>query len=464
MSVASTPTPRQDEPEALIEEAWELAWRRRRRRIAATVVVLVVAGVAIIAGVSQSGGETRRGGAGASAGVAAGVQFVGRVWYSRSIADRLTPSPVVPRVMRVGQKAGPVPVVYFHTRTSYETWIGRDGSFRQRQVILSESFATAAGRRRWRAAHQTLPSGLAVGTGSDGLEVGDGEFPAGLDSSQSDPGDSLFTAQQLLSLRDSPRALSRALLAAQRALNRRQAEAYVQSGPRHATEVARLLRAADSHEQLTFAVLDSVSSLAISPIAHAFRRQLLSAASITPGVRTSTSDGRLSLSVPGVNLDGPVMFDRRTGELVQGMPQSPGTIIAQGVVGAIGALPDGLQPIKSRHLPSPPMAKLTPTTGTAHTTFTLHLPARAAGATSTPHVFADMTGPTGPNCHYQNSQPGIARIPTGTSQGPIDSFTIAPRTIGRDSWCPGRYGLQVAAGKDATLGTGQGSTVYFTIR
>jgi hypothetical protein len=464
MSVASPPTPRPDEPEALIEEAWELTRRRRRRRIAAAAVLLVVMGVAVLVGVSQSGGQTRGGGGRASAGVAADARFVGRVWYSRSIADRLTPSPIVPQVMRAGQKAGPVPVVWFRTRTSTETWIGSDGSFRQRQVVLSESFATAAGRRPWRAAHQSLPSGLAVGTGSDGVNVGHGEFPAGLDSSQSDPGDSLFTAQQLLRLPDGSRALRGALLAAQRALNRRQEEAYVQSGPRHAAEVARLLHASDSREALAFGVLDSVSSLAISPISDAFRRRLVSAASITPGVRTSTSGTRLGLSVPGVNLGGPVVFDRRTGELVQGMPQAPGTIIAQGVIGAIGALPHGLRPIKARHLPTPPMPKLTPATGTTHTGFTLQLPARAVGAISAPHVFADMTGPTGPNCHYQNSQPGIARIPTGTSRGGIDSFTITSRAIGRDSWCSGGYGLQIAAGQDATLGTGQGSTVYFTVR
>jgi hypothetical protein len=464
MSVVSPPKPGQDEPEALIEEAWELTRRRRHRRFAAAVVLLVVMGVAVIVGVAQSGGQTPRGGGRGSAAAAADPGFVGRVWFSRTIADRLTPSPIVPRVMRAVQKAGPVPVVYFHIRTSYETWIGSDGSFRQRAVVLSDSFATAAGRRRWRAAHQSLPSGLAVGTGSDGVIVGNDEFPAGLDSSQSDPGDSLFTAQRLLRLPPSPRAVQRALLGAQRALIRRQEEAYVQSGPHHAAEVARLVRMNDSREPLAFAVLDSVSSLAISPISDKLRRRLLSAASITPGVRTSTSGTRLDLTVPGLKFGGAVVFDRRTGQLLDGMPQAPGTIVAQGIVGAIGALPDGLRPVNARHLPTPPMPKLTPTKGTAQTTFTLQLPAVAVGAIRAPQVFADMAGPTGPDCHYQYSQPGVARIPTGTSQGGIDSFTVAPQVIGRDSWCPGRYGLQVAVGKNGTLGTGQGSTAYFTVR
>jgi hypothetical protein len=464
MSVASPPAPRQDEPDALIEEAWELTRRRRRRRIAAAVLLLVVMGIAVGVGVSRSGGQTRRGGGSASAGVAAQGPFVGRVWYSRTIVHQLAAAPIVPRVIRAGQKAGPVPVVYFHTRTSYETWIASDGSFRQRQVVLSASFATAAGRRRWLRAHQSLPSGLAVGTGSDGIDVGGGEFPAGLDSTQSDPGDSLFTAQQLSRLPDSPRALRRALLGAQRALTRRQAEAYVQSGPHHAAGVARLVALNDSRGQLAFAVLDSVSSLAISPISDQLRRRLISAASITPGVRMSTFGTRLDLTLLGLKFGGPVVFDRRTGELLQGMPQAPGTIVAQGIVGAIGALPQGLPPINARHLPAPPVPKLTPTMGTAQTTFTLQLPARAVGATSAPYVFADMAGPTGPDCHYQHSQPGVARIPTGTSSGGIDSFTVAPRVIGRGSWCSGRYGLQVAVGKDATLGTGQGSTIYFTVR
>jgi hypothetical protein len=464
MSVVSPPTPRQDEPEALIEEAWELTRRRRHRRFAAAVVVLVVMGVAVILGVSQSGGQSPRGGGRTSAPAAADPGLVGRVWYSRTIANRLTPSPIVPQVIPAGQKAGPVPVVYFRTRTSYDTWIGSDGSFRQRQVVLSASFATAAGRKRWRAANQSLPSGLAVGTGSDGVDLGNGEFPAGLDSSQSDPGDSLFTARHLLGLPHNPRAVQRALLGAQRALTRRQEEAYVQSGPHHAADVARLVRLNDSREQQAFAVLDSVSSLAISPISDQLRRRLLSAASITPGVRTTASGTRVDLTVPGLKFSGRVVFDRRTGELLNGMPQAPGAIIAQGVVGAIGALPHGLRPVKARHLPTPPMPKLTPTTGTGQTTFTLLLPARAVGVTRAPQVFADMAGPTGPDCHYQYSQPGVARIPTGTSRGRIDSFTVAPQVIGRDSWCPGRYGLQVAVGKNGTLGTGQGSTAYFTVR
>jgi hypothetical protein len=73
-------------------------------------------------------------------------------------------------------------------------------------------------------------------------------------------------------------------------------------------------------------------------------------------------------------------------------------------------------------------------------------------------------GPTGRDCHYQYSQPGVARIPTATSHAGVDSFAISPAAIGRTRWCPGRYVLQVAARPDGTLGTGQGSTVYFIVR
>ena len=273
-----------------------------------------------------------------------------------------------------------------------------------------------------------------------------------------------MTTQQVLRLPDSPRALREALLVAPRALNRRQLEAYVQSGPYHDPQVARLLHGSDGRDQLAFEVLDGVSSLAISPISDALRRCLVIAATLIPGVHTSTSGTRLALTVPGVNFGGPVVFDRRMGRLLQGMPQAPGTIIAQGVVASIGVQPHRLPQIQARHLLTPAIPRLTPSTGTAHTSFTLKLPARAIGATTAPSVWADMTGPTGPNCHYQDSQPGTARIPTGTSHGRVDIFTVAPRAIGRDSWCSGRYGLRIAAGKDATLGTGQGSTVYFTIR
>jgi hypothetical protein len=165
MTVVSPPTPRRDEPEALIEEAWELTRRRRHRRFAAAFVLLVVMGGAVIVGVSQSGGQTARGDGRGSA-AAADPGFVGRVWFSRTTVDRLTPAPIVPRVMGVGQKPGPVPIVYFRTRTSYETWIGSDGSFRQREVVLSASFATAGdasvGERPISPCRRVLPSAPAA--------------------------------------------------------------------------------------------------------------------------------------------------------------------------------------------------------------------------------------------------------------------------------------------------------------
>ena len=460
MSIATPPAARDAEPEALIEEAWDLTRRRRRRRARAVAVALVVVGLVVAFGVSRSGGQVSGPGPGRPVGVGVAARFVGRVWYSRTIVSQLAPAPIVPRMMRAGEQSGPVPVVFFRTRVSYETWVGSDGSFRQRRVVLSRSFLSCAGSRRWMRAHQPSPQ-TDVRTGSDGLRVGDGEFPAGVNDSQSDPGDSLLTAHQLLTLPTSAQAISRLLLAAQRALTRRQMQAYVQGGPHHAVAVARLVRRNDHPGHLATAVLGSVSSLAISPISDPLRRRLLATTRLIPDVDTSISAQRVTLTAPVKNPTERVVFDRSTGQLLAGMPQATGTITAQGVVSSLRALPHGVRPIAARHLPPPLLPTLTPTTGSADTVFTVILPATTVATAGAPHVMAMMTGPTGSDCHYQYSKSGTARIPPGTTNGSIDSFAVSPAAIGRNSWCPGRYGLQIAIG--ATLGTGHGSTVYFTI-
>lgn len=143
--------------------------------------------------------------------------------------------------------------------------------------------------------------------------------------------------------------------------------------------MARLVRLNDTRQRLAFAALDDVSSLAISPISDQLRRRLEHPASVTPGVRASTV-ARLTLTLAGLNLGGPalrVVFDRRTGWLLQGMPQSPGAVIAHGKVDVIGELRHGVRAIAARHLPAPPVPTLTPATGTAGTTFTLGLPVAA---------------------------------------------------------------------------------------
>ena len=209
-------------------------------------------------------------------------------------------------------------------------------------------------------------------------------------------------------------------------------------------------------------MLDSVSSLAISPLSDQLRLRLLAATRLIPGVHTSASAARLSLHARPESHRG-VVFDRRTGRLLGGRPGAPGTIIAQGVVGSLGAPPHGVRPIPARHLPPPPAPTLTPATGSADTVFTLTLPAAAVGSVAAPRVLALMAGPTGPGCHYQYSKPGVAQIRTGTSNGSTDTFAVSPTVIERSSWCAGRYGLQIAVGSNPALGTGQGSTLYFIV-
>lgn len=455
------------DPEALIEEAWERTRRRRRRQCAAVAVTLVCAAVGVgiahgsLTGRSAAGGRPR---AGAGAGT---VRVGGDYWYTRAVLSDREPLPIVPRIMRVGQKPGPVPLVYFNVRMSIETWIGQDGTVRQRQLQLSRTFASAAGRRRWDAARQTFPGGLA---GTDVLAAGDTRFPvsANVPSGQGgDPGDGLFTFAQLLRLPLAPAALRVVLEHAESALARRGLDAYVRPGPRHARAVARLMAQwAQNQEQLY-----TLSQLLESPLPNRLRLALVGAVARMPGVTIARNPpaGRIVLTQRNERESG-LTVDAASGRLIA---FGPSRVTAQGPTSSTRSLPAGIKPIRGDpRVPAPVPVTVTPSAGGAGTAFSIEIPRPAISSSSAtaPFLQAMLFGPTGPDCTFWNSHPPTAIVPPGrptTVEGqPGFRYQLLPTAIKRARWCPGRYQLQVTplspAGGTARALAGPSAT-YFTV-
>lgn len=176
-----------------------------------------------------------------------------------------------------------------------------------------------------------------------------------------------------------------------------------------------------------------------------------------PGVReTAARDGRGRPGVEVANGGLSLIFDPRTGALrseTTGMifdQGTAGTILAQGPVPDLVAIPRGLTPIRSL-VARPPAITLAPATGTRTTTFTLRLavPHSPTTAQRPPPLAAEMFGPTGPNCIYWLSRPPNTRIPAGTithrHHHTFATYRITPAAIGRRAWCPGRYQLMLTA-------------------
>jgi hypothetical protein len=453
MSVATPTPPRHDETEALIEEAREIARHRRRRRFALVALAVAVLGaIAIWVGVAQSGTGPRSGARSPAIGVATPARAqLGEYWYTRSVRVDREPLPIVPRVMRAGQKPGPVPTVYFDVRTSTETWIGQDGTVRQRQLQLSRRFASPAGRRRWKASHQTLPGGI---DGSDTIIAGDNLFPASPNTPSGepgDPGDGLFSFTQLLALPLAPAALRARLERAEVALEHRDANAYVRPGPKHQQLVARLAsRWAHQQDQL-----DTITALIESPIPDQLRLALVHAAAGLPEVKTAPNPpaGRIALTETVNGFPGQITVDANTGQLTSTSGNAfigNTTVVAQGPTASARSLPQGVKPIPAEaQVPAPSGITISPASGTVNTGFEVYAPRPKDTAAVKPAPFpqAIIFGPTGPDCTFWASHAPIAFIPPGqpfTAKGqPVYRYRLLPSAIHRTTWCPGRYQLQV---------------------
>lgn len=431
-----TPVPLREDPEALIEQAWDRARRRRRQRRAvlagaALVVLTVVAVVIATGGVAR---DRAAGGAGVagSGGTSGGVRYL----YTRAVVP---PNDfAVPGLAVAGG--------------TVETWVGSDGSWRERA---------------------TMPAGRPGSV--DMIIAGDGLFPPQVNATGSfdgalinarDPGDGLFTAEQLRTLPTSTTSLTARLEQALGAQERRNLYAYVRPGPRRRATITRLW-----HEflaSLTDSMLIAISDLEMSPLPARRLPPLARVARTLPHTRVSTVPNPRGGREVRIAYGGFVVaFNAQTGALRQG---TTGVVASQVPVSSLRAIPGSLRPIHSP-VPSPPDITLTPATATAASSLTLRLVVPAARNTPAhaPRLMAQMFGRTGPDCTFWASRPPVARIPDGTTSGgprQLAVYRITPHAVNRSTWCAGRYELLVSTANSSPAGVTvprSFAAAYFTV-
>jgi hypothetical protein len=436
MVTVSAPTcpPLREDPEALIEEAWQRARQRRRRRmrlaLLAALFVALAAAVAIV--IADGGDRTSRGGGSSSGAAVRGVFRPGRYWYTRTIVSAGAPV---------------IAIAVPSARAILETWIGTDGTWRQRVTVPSEpaeaSDTIIGGDRLF------PPQANAIGS-DDGVAF-----------NPRDPGDGLFSYRQLQTLPTSTVALRSRIARAVAAQTERDLNAYVLPGRNHRQNVAglrpRYFGGPAGQLQQT---LIAISDLEASPLPNRVRAALFRVSENLPGVSvTAGAHDRLGRSGVAVSAGDalPLIFDPRTGSLLAGVS---GVVVADGPVDSITATPAHVASINEPTGLQPLGLTVAPASGDRASTFTVHLtvsrtltrPARA------PFLAADMFGPTGPGCFYWMSRPPFARIPPGstTTRGTVITYTyrLSAAAIHRPGWCPGRYQLLISPIFGSPLGDG----------
>jgi len=416
--------PRPDELQALIEEAWQHARRRRRRRIR---LALLLAGLVGIGGAvdvigSADGGRSLTGGSRPSVAAVPGAGLRVRYWYTRTVAAAGAP------VIGIAEPSG---------RETIETWVGTDGTWRQRAIEPSNA-----------------------GASSDAVIDGDGLFPPqanatgsanGVAINNRNPGDGLFTSSELQSLPTSTTALRSRIERAVAAQTTRDLNEYVLPGRHHRQIVARLRpRYFGGPAGQTGQALIAISDLEAGPLPARLRAALFAVARTLPGVR-ATSGARDALGRTGVALSQggglPLIFDPRTGALLAGVS---GTVLTQGPVNSITAIPKHVTPLAEPRGLRPPEMAIAPRSGAPSATFTIRLTTGTAAAHSNlaPVLEANVFGPTGPGCFYWMSRPSFVRIPPGIAATRADTVTytyqLSAGSIARLAWCPGRYELLIS--------------------
>lgn len=105
--------------------------------------------------------------------------------------------------------------VWFDVVMSTETWVGADGTMRERSVEVSQRFASPADRGRWLGSGKPVPIPISIAQ-DDALDIGSGHFPSAVFGQIApdapltegpppgvgpiDVGDGLFSYRQLLAL------------------------------------------------------------------------------------------------------------------------------------------------------------------------------------------------------------------------------------------------------------------------
>lgn len=481
MTVETPPRPDEDELQALIEEARGRA-RQRRRRYAIALLLAVLASAGVYTLVTHGAGGRARP-VDRAPGTGAGPQTLrsAQFWYTRTITTQhqwLTAGGIT--VDRRGYTHRHGPPVLFDLRVSDETWVGMDGTLRDRTVVAGVRFAHPADRARWDAYGRPVPNFNHVWLGwmsHDGISVAGDRFPPGqtvrwgewLGPARWDVADGLFSYRQLVSLPTGPAALLGRLQRAEKALARRE--------ERTGGDVQRPAAATSPLSELS-----DIGALLPSPVPAAVRLALFHAAMTVPGARVD-AHVRDSLGRRGVAVSvfsGPtfqrLIFDPATGALLEDAPRVP--VTAQGIVNSPYALPKGVGPIRAAGAPAPPQpAQISPAVGNPATVFEVKLssPARRRSLRA-PVLDWLLIGTPGPRCFagFLPRLPPLEVSAVRLADSLTDIYKLGPPiAVRRSSWCPGRYELTVVPDYSRRSPTSQlpqgtspdyGSSIFFRVR
>jgi hypothetical protein len=455
MTVETQPRPPdQDELQALIEEARQRA-HRRWRRYAITLLVAALAGAGVYMLAAHSARESAKPVHRAPA-TGAGPQTFrpGEFWYTRTISaqHQWLPAGGI-TIDRRGYTHWHGPHVLFDLRVSEETWVGVDGTIRDRMIIAGVRFAYPGDRARWAAYGRPVPNFNHAWLGwmsHDGITIGGDRFPPGRSVSWGewvgpsgwDVADGLFSYRQLVSLPTRPTALRYRLRRAERALARREG--------RTGADVQKLASATAPLSELS-----DIAELLTSPVPAAIRLALVHAAITMPGARVN-AHARDSLGRRGVAVSasaGPafqrLIFNPATGALLEDAPDV--TVVDQGVVDSAYALPNGVRPIRAAGAPpQPPAPVISPAVGNPTTVFKVKLssPANRKSRHAPILDWLLIGTPNGGSRCFAGFLPRLPPLVASAIVRLAGSLTYVyklspPINVHRRSWCPGRYELTV---------------------
>lgn len=486
----------QDDLQALIEEARRRARKRRRRNGAAAAIAVLIAAGGYLLAAGLGGTRTSSSAALAKSSPAPLRVGVGPFWYVRTIGT-----------MRAPRCAKPLPgvmnpcgsTVWFDVVMSTETWVGVDGTMRERNVEVSQRFASPADRVRWLASGKPVPVPVSIAQG-DALDVGGGHFPspqfeaiaARVPPTEGPPngagpvdvGDGPFTYRQLLTLHtDGVAALAR-IERAETALRHRYGRMLLRWHSPGARLVARADLTPAANADNSIQGLTLIANLDAAPVPTRVRLGLFHAATALPSATVTRRAGggvTVSASYPHWT---PVSytFDPRSGELLTGLPVDGGppdvpgaasTVVVQGAVDSISALPKNVRPIPGVGAPplwpsppSPTIETVQPVVGGPRTVFTVLLagvPGQRPG--SAPTAWFGVTGSAGYGIYHAGKQafnrrgvflPGNQGVdpclpPTDVRVWPTTTirragqlvfvYRVGPQRFHLRAWCPGRYSV-----------------------
>jgi hypothetical protein len=398
-------------------------------------------------------------------------------WYTRAVSSMHQSIPAGGITMdRRGFTHRRGPEVLFDVRLTEETWVGLDGTMRDR-VTAAGRFASPSGRAAWTAWGRPQPNFNASGwLARDAIVSRGGRFPPqlwypwgeGLGPSGLDLGDSLFSYGQLLSLPTRPPAALGRITWAEQTLIQRENRTGLNTG--YETYPGGI-------DELT-----DIGGLLTAPIPPSTRLTVLRAAITLPGasVNLHAHDplGRAGIAVTasaGIATQ-TLIFDPVTGALLQG-PR--GVVVAQGPVRSAYALPRGITPIRvAGGPPQPPTLAITPQTGNANTVFTVTLiPAGGHRSSNAPELDWIVAGTPAARCFAAGfPRPLTASGSIRRAGAPNYVYRLGPPANSLHRWCAGRYELQVVAdysgrpwrAQPKTAGTptfsaGTGSSIFFRV-